>query len=82
MAIKIIKPFKHIKTYNLKFTIDKDCMEVNGFEFSSQFKEEIDDLARCDLIADLVYLLEKDKTRSFNNWYEEIRPKNDDKPKT
>jgi len=82
MAFKLVKPFTHIKTYTLEFTIDEDCMEVNGFKFSPKFESEIDDLAKCDLIADLVYLLEKNKTRSFNNWYEQIRPKNGDKPKT
>ena len=75
MTLKIIKPFKHIKTYNLEFTIDKDCMEVHGFKFSPRFENDIDDLARCDLIADLVYLLEKDKTRSFQRYFDAIKPK-------
>jgi len=74
MTGKIVKPFKHIKTYKLEFTIDRECMELHGFKFSPRFEREIDDLARCDLIADLVYLLQKDKTRSFKRYYDAIKP--------
>ena len=74
MTAKIVKPFKHIKTYKLEFTIDRECMELHGFKFSPRFEREIDDLARCDLIADLVYLLQQDKTRSFKRYYDAIKP--------
>ena len=43
MGFKIVKPFKHIKTYNLEFTIDDGFMEVNGIKFSPKFEQEIDD---------------------------------------
>ena len=75
MTIKIVKPFKHIKTYSLEFTIDEGSMVVNGIKFSPRFENNIDDLARCDLIQDLVYLLEKDKTRSFNRYFNATKPK-------
>ena len=81
MGFKIVKPFKHIKTYNLEFTIDDGFMEVNGIKFSPKFEQEIDDLPRCDLIQDLIHHLEKDKTRSFNRYYKTIKPKDNDKPK-
>ena len=74
MTFKIVKPFKHIKTYNLEFTIDDGFMQVNGIKFSPRFEKDIDDLARCDLIQDIIYLLEKDKGRSFKSYYESIKP--------
>ena len=74
MTLKIVKPFKYIKTFSLQFTVDTDMMQVNGLKFSTKFNDEIVDLARCDLIQDIIYLLEKDKGRSFKSYYESIKP--------
>ena len=53
--------------------IDTDFMEANRVEFSKKFIKNFTGLEKADLLLDIIYLLKKDKDKSFKKYIKEVK---------
>ena len=68
----VVRFGKYTKTFNIKVYYDRDGMEVQAIELSDSF-ERLNDLAKADLLQDVVHELDNQRGESFENYAEDVR---------
>ena len=63
---------KYTKTFNIKVYYDRDGMEVQAIELSDSF-ERLNDLAKADLLQDVVHELDNQRGENFESFAEDAK---------
>lgn len=68
----VVRFGKYTKTFNIKVYYDRDGMEVQAIELSDSF-ERLNDLAKADLLQDVVHELDTQRGESFENYADDVK---------
>ena len=68
----VVRFGKYTNTFIIKVYYDQDGMEVQAIELSDSF-ERLNDLAKADLLQDVIHELDNQRGESFESYAEDVR---------